>query len=429
MDLFYHSSAILAYPFARSEMISLAREQTVELYLQFGHGMMSHVRALLSEWGSGGTILSPRDMNQNQLIDLSREVRALNCKSYIDPQCYLRDADHARLTNHDFYQVFRNSPTNAFIGGGATLDLLEKLNSLNTSANTSKVILPGLLAMPVSEDWFSFQEAIITESRTFWHPDQVLATVAVSADSLKSEMEVEALIERAQQWDVSGFYLVVENPASYLIDDPVWLSNLMLLAAGLKLLGLEVIVGYTSHQMLCLAPCNVDAICSGTWINVRTFPTEKFYSPQEDEISRRTTWYYCPSALSEYKIPFLDIGIRNGVSDLLKPPPGFPNQYCSSLFAPGVVPTSVIWGEQFSFRHYLTTLRHQANSCDVSSFSNSVDSVLAMIDSASNTVRVLQAAGVFGQYRQFSDSVGDAMRAALTSLNHARGPMLRRNWK
>ena len=34
--------------------------QTMELFLQFGYGMMEHCRVLLSAWGGGTTILSPQ---------------------------------------------------------------------------------------------------------------------------------------------------------------------------------------------------------------------------------------------------------------------------------------------------------------------------------------------------------------------------------
>ena len=34
----------------------------MELHLQFGFGMMEHCRHLLTEWGSGTVVLSPRDL-------------------------------------------------------------------------------------------------------------------------------------------------------------------------------------------------------------------------------------------------------------------------------------------------------------------------------------------------------------------------------
>ena len=42
-------------------------------------------------------------------------------------------------------------------------------------------------------------------------------------------------------------------------------------------------------------------------MNVRSFSRDRFLRPDENEIRQRATWYYCPQALSEYKLPFLDL--------------------------------------------------------------------------------------------------------------------------
>ena len=49
----------------------------MELALQFGWGMMAHSRTLVQEWGGGAVILSPRDLNGDQLLRLGRDVASL----------------------------------------------------------------------------------------------------------------------------------------------------------------------------------------------------------------------------------------------------------------------------------------------------------------------------------------------------------------
>jgi len=111
----------------------------------------------------------------------------------------------------------------------------------------------------------------------------------LSSESVRDEGQIEAVVERAAEWPVAGFYLVAEVPGAYLVEDPIWLGNMLILASGLKLLGRTVLAGYSSHQMLGYAACNVDAMAAGTWLNVRRFATGKFYAPDEDDVSRRTT--------------------------------------------------------------------------------------------------------------------------------------------
>ena len=94
----------------------------------------------------------------------------------------------------------------------------------------------------------------------------------------------------------------------------------------------KVIIGYCNHQMLVAASANATAICSGTWMNVRSFPPDKFRTNYDEEIKQRATWYYAPSTLSEYKLPFLDIAHRLKLLRLLQPPKELANSYSAPLF-------------------------------------------------------------------------------------------------
>jgi hypothetical protein len=75
----------------------------MEFFLQFGYGMMEHCRSLIREWGGGTVILSPRDLTDEQLRRLSRELRSLGGKVLLDPQFYLPHADHQRLCSHSYW--------------------------------------------------------------------------------------------------------------------------------------------------------------------------------------------------------------------------------------------------------------------------------------------------------------------------------------
>jgi hypothetical protein len=343
-----------------------------------------------------------------------------------DPQCYMHDADHARLTQHAYWKAYRASSTANLLSGSGARQVIAKLRELNHALEVPRHILPGLLAHPVDEDWFLIHERFIEAARHEFGGAPLIATVALSDEAIRDENQVEAVIDRAAGWPVSGFYVVGEVPGAYLVEDPSWLANLLILASGLTLLRKSVIVGYSSHQMLCLAACNVDAIASGTWLNVRAFPTAKFYEPEEDEVSRRTTWYYCPQVLSEYKLPFLDIGRRQGVLNAMRPDPALGSSYADPLFA-GAQPSTVHWGEQSAFRHYLTCLRGQCQRATAASFDQAIAAQTQLLDWAEARLRALRTEGVYCNDRDFSQ-VLDSNRSALVVLTHARGARLRREW-
>lgn len=397
----------------------------MELHLQLGHGMMELTRELIEKWGGGVAILSPRDLTDEQLVQMAKRTRDVGGEALLDPQCYLRDADHPRLVGHEYWRTYKASSTKNIISGPGARDLLRTLGELDRRLKLVRHILPGLLA-EVDRDWLAFHDQIIRAGEKEFPGEPLIATTALTTEAVRDEAQVEALIEHAATWPVACFYVIAEAPGQYLVDDPVWLANLLTLAAGLKLLHKQVIVGYCNHQLLSLAAANVDAIASGTWLNVRAFPAKKFYTPPEHEDSRRTTWYYCPQALSEYKLTYLDMARRNGVLDLMEPDKSFGSTYAGPLFG-GAQPTSVGWKEPQAFRHYLSCLRGQCRQADPGSFDAALRANRASLDAAEQLVRTLKNSGVFGDYRSI-DSVLNVNRSALLALDKARGPRLRREW-
>jgi hypothetical protein len=182
-------------------------------------------------------------------------------------------------------------------------------------------------------------------------------------------------------------------------------------------------LGYCNHQMLIVAASKVNVICSGTWMNVRSFPPAKF-DTAEEEIKQKTTWYYCPQALSEYKIPFLDIARRQGVLGSLAPQ--FAATYAAALFS-GAQPTAVGFSEPDAFRHYLDSLRQQVAAAEKSTFDETVSAHEQLLTNAEVLLEQMRRAGIVGQKRDFQEII-DVNRAALSGHKATRGPMLRHRW-
>jgi hypothetical protein len=109
------------------------------------------------------------------------------------------------------------------------------LGALDRGLKLKRHILPGLLASEVNDDWLAFHEQIIQAGQNEFPGESLIATTALSAAAIRNETEIEILIERAATWPVDGFYVVPEAPSAYLVDDPVWLANVLILASGLKL--------------------------------------------------------------------------------------------------------------------------------------------------------------------------------------------------
>ena len=186
-------------------------------------------------------------------------------------------------------------------------------------------------------------------------------------------------------------------------------------------------MGTVITSLLIAAIAKVDAIASGTWMNVRSFPPEKFVSTLEDEIKQRSKWYYCPQALSEYKIPYLDIAQRHGMLNEMQAPAILDSQYADILFT-GAQPTAVkAFSEQNAFRHYLHCLHSQVALASRPTFDQTVDEQKKNLDVAERLLSRLRSKGITGQMRDFNEAV-DANRAALELIVSIRGATLRRMW-
>ncbi|BBO77933.1 hypothetical protein DSCW_53500 [Desulfosarcina widdelii] len=398
----------------------------MELYLQFGYGMMQHCRHLISAWGGGTVVLSPRDMSDKQLNTLSSEITGVDGgRVLLDPQFYLPHADHERLCSHCYWPS--DYETGAFFQGDALQDLLRTLIDLNNAIGTNEIILPGLLATAVDDAWIETERAVLEVGREIASGRPVLTTIALDADTTRNQDHIASLLEAAPGWGADGYYIVCEHPkGDYLVRDPNWLANVLDLVAGLRLLRAKVILGYCNHQMLSASVVQANAICSGTWMNVRSFPPDKFRSSYDEEIRQRATWYYCPQALSEYKIPFLDVAQRQNLLASMTPAPELDGGYVQHLFE-GPQPTTVGFSEQLAFRHYLHALRGQTRALQHESYDETCTANDILLNEAEDLIGTLVVAGIRGQQRDFSDSI-DVNRAALALLDSMRGPTLRRRW-
>lgn len=425
MDLFVHGGIFVRRWGTPTRLHS--RSNLMELHLQFGFGMMEHCRHLLTEWGGGTVVLSPRDLNSSQLQRMADDIMSIDGgRVLFDPQFYVPHADHDRLCSHEYWP--EDFASGSFFQGPAMETLVRKIVEVNGQLGTAAIILPGVLGSTIDDLWLAHHESFLTTARTLAGGAKVFSTLALGADAARNREQVTTLLESVARWKADGYYIVCEHPnGDYLVQDAVWLAHVLDLTAGLRLSGADVILGYGNHQMLIARLAGANAICSGTWMNVRSFPPEKFSKDYEEEIRRRATWYYCPQALSEYKIPFLDVAHEQGVLGLMKPSPSLDGGYVAPLFS-GVQPSSVRFSEQAAFRHYLHALRGQTESLTgATSYDEARATQERMLNDADDLLGTLASSGVLGGNRDFGDCV-DVNRAALAMLNSLRGPMLRRKW-
>lgn len=396
----------------------------MKLYLQMGHGMGSLANSLVQKWGEGVVILSPRDQTSEALLSSSKKIKSFGGEVIVDPQFYLPRSNHHRLNHHSYW------PTNYTTSDAISDEVKQMIDSLivdyNTPLNTSFFILPGCLASKIDDQWCSYHESIVNYGISKIKDKPVFATVALSYEVVQSEDEVHKLLECISSWDVEGFYIVPERPrGEYLTQDPVWLLNLMDLCSALHHAKKKVVVGYSNHQLFPLVLTGIEGMASGNWVNVRNFSRDRFSNPEDSDM-RNSIWYYCPQALSEYQLRFLDMAKTNGVLNLLKTADSFDSQDAEILFS-GAQPSGTGFQRTKSFFHYLHTLKIQTDNLKKATYQETKDNLSVIYNTASEILSTVRPKGVRGKYRDFSE-VLDVNLSAVDSFDSLRGFVMRKIW-
>ena len=400
----------------------------MELFLQFGHGMKKLTIELAKKWNGTSVILSPRDMDPKQLVVWSKDFEKANVNCYFDPQCYCPKTEQKKLIQYEYWDCNLNTHLQSV---DTKLDLqLKKIKYYNDIAKTKAYILPSILNS-YDEQWADIfvhqSKRYIEAAHRIMHDKPLYATLAFPKNFLlQNEATIEPVLQEIMEWDVDGYYVIAEAlDRKYLVDNPMWLSNVLHICAALKISGKKVIFGYSNHQLLPLALLKVDAIASGTWMNVRSF-TNRFVDM--DEQKRRSTWVYYPEALSEYKLSFMDWAFNYGYLQSMKSgDKDFLDDSIKKIFSAKVAPSATGFNETDAFKHYLCCLRHQVELLNKSTYKEAFMSYEILLETAEREIERLEKAGVYGQARSFRDVI-DVNRAAITQLDKNHGFALSMSW-
>lgn len=400
----------------------------MELYLQFAYGMKKMVLELSKEWGGVTTILSPRDISPKQLEIWNKQFKKEKVKTLFDPQCYYPKCNHKGLVQYDYWDP--SFVTKMTVSANSFEDeLIKSILEYNYIAETCEFIIPSNMFL-YDEKWFDrwrkSVEKLANASRKIVKDRNIILTLSIPENVLmQKEDEVEKIIEVTEKIDVDGYYIIAHPPqGAYLVDTPMWLINLLQLCAGLKLQDRKVIMGYGNHQLLCLTATGIDAMATGTYLNVRRF-TNKFENT--DSKMRKSIWYYYPAALSEYKMGFLDAAYNNGVLQQMKPAKEMDNGYVDLIFS-GVRPSTTSFKEPMAFKHYLNCVKIQMRLLIKSTYHETMSANEVLLENALRRIEYMEKNGVYAQTRSFKDMV-DVNRSALQRLNNNRGFQLQQEWK
>lgn len=394
----------------------------MDLLIQFGYGMMNLCKDFLKQWGTFKVILSPRDLDPDQLINFSDSFTKKGGEVLVDPQFYLPRSNHQRLLSHAYWP----SPfdTEDFMDSGID-NMVAGIIELNDNINSRDIIVPGERAIDINEEWLTSQKMLYEKSQQLTKKPLFL-TLCLSSDVVRNNEQCSGIIDLVDELNPFGVYLILEHPSdSYIVEDPIWLSNALDISAGLILMGKKVIVGYSNQQQLMMAVAGVQNFATGNWKNVRSFSIDKFRVTDDEPEITRAKWYYIPQSFSEFTLPFLDVSLRLGIEKARLIPN--PNSPVGNIPIDAPQPTLSAWSERFSFIHFLDVIRKQGRQLSFHSYDETRDFYLGSLNLAEETLRYFHSKGLRGNDRDYLRAI-DSSRTAIQFLDHTHGGRLRRNW-
>jgi hypothetical protein len=395
----------------------------MELYLQLGHGMQALSRELIKRWGTGTAIISPVNMPQAKIIPFAKQIQAVGGSVLFDPQMFYPKEGHVKLQAYDYWPSEGSSITDREMHKMINRELLR----INSNTNTSQIILPGI---ETKEDKFDYSIRWMKDSADYFNEKtekELLATVCLYPETIRNVASIEFLTEALRELPVSGYY-IIPHPSNneYIVSDPLWVVGMMKLISCLKLSRRKVIIAYSNHQGLVYALAHADAIASGTYMNTRSFVPGKFKSPKDNDVKHKSTWYYLPSAFTEYKAALLDVALQRSYLELFVPQGEYKNEYSEMLFN-GAQPSSTNYNETNSFKHYLYCLRIQCGLLSKNSYEDTYSAYEFMLNVAENRIKEFKKCGMSGNNRDFAPAI-EANRVAMCANDEDYGLRLKLDW-
>ena len=396
----------------------------MDLYLQMGHGMQKMCADLLDLWGNGTVILSPVNIAQNKLETLANSYHRKNGHVLFDPQLYYPRDGADKLTAYDYWP----SSFSTISDNNTLTESCRSILQINEMIQSEAVIVPGeeITSTQQLANKLIWIKKAVEYFRAHSHK-KLYCTLCLFTEIIRSENAIEELLTCLDEIDVDGYYIVARSSnEEYIITDYLWMHGILKLCACLKLMGKRVIWAFANHQALAASVCHIDAIASGNYMNTRQFVPKRFRSKTDDLELRKSTWYFDPNALTEYKANLLDIAYQRGFLNRFMPIGDFSNPYGGVLFA-GAIPSSTSYNETYSFMHYLHCLHVLCQSVSLDSFETTRAQLDFLIDSAESEISFLRTKGFQSQNRNFGAGI-EAIRIAIAAIEEDYGFRLEFDW-
>jgi hypothetical protein len=258
----------------------------MSILAQDGYGRGSKLNDGLSRRFIDGVIISPRDIDPNNLAHLVQEVRAIRPDALVllDPQFYASVTEDQNVRHLVDYPYYRGPLTRSFFLDTRNIEeVIRECLLFQQALPVSHYVTPTVAIRSFDDAWsqaaLQMGRLSANAARTLSQDSPVLVSLVFSEGALASRDGLNQYLNLLTELDVSGFYLACERATTSPSNafEPESLANFLLLVHSLAQLGrYEVFVGFCDTPAVLLHAAGARFCAFGWYNNLKKFSLDRF---------------------------------------------------------------------------------------------------------------------------------------------------------
>jgi len=289
----------------------------MKLYHQTGHNCIWNKDSLVEDQAGDGLILSPVNMDQSKISDLSDDIKM---HSFFDPQFYMPKDAKGKLSSYDFFpaNLINNFQSSDF--ETSKDELAKQCIDFQISNNFEYVIIPTRYFEDIPADFYDqvtkyFIEPYLNYFRSINVDKKILLTCIVKQTQLLNDESRAYILNWLSSFnDLSGFYLIFENDfQTKQIKHPTYLVNALKFIYSLRANDFTVNIGYNNTEGILYSVADPSSISMGSYDNLRQFGIKRFVTSDKKQPMQPN-----PRLYSKTLFQFIDYRYLDALSSLYK---------------------------------------------------------------------------------------------------------------
>jgi hypothetical protein len=259
---------------------------SIELFHQVGHNWSWNRDAFVDDHCGDGLIMSPVHQARQHIENSSDLLRNA---SMFDPQFYLPNSQKPKLHTYDFFpEVVMGGFSTATFAVRA-LESARACLKFQMNMGFRQIVIPARFFDQMDPEYVEKQEtfsvtAFLAVFKELNITKPIFLTLPLTSHMLESQKYRTGLLNWVTSFpEITGVYLFAANDReTKQPDSTAFLSAYLNFLRELRVVGLDLIVGYANTESLLFCLIDKIAITMGSFENTRIFSVDKFVSRDED---------------------------------------------------------------------------------------------------------------------------------------------------